>query len=87
MNSATSTDNNRQLPRLTLDDTAVTLTEQLVDIASPSHNEAAIADVVEHALRNHFNGRDCPVEIHRFNNNVIARTNYGLPSRVILAGT
>lgn len=86
MNSATSTDNNQQLPRLTLDDTAVTLTEQLVDIASPSHNEAAIADVVEHALRNHFNGRDCSVEIHRFNNNVIARTNYGLPSRVILAG-
>ncbi|PRQ12284.1 succinyl-diaminopimelate desuccinylase [Corynebacterium sp. 13CS0277] len=62
--------------------TPVELTRQLVDIPSPSHHEAAIADAVEAALR-----QQAPqLEVLRFNNNVLARTTLGLDSRVILAG-
>ncbi|MDO4908257.1 MAG: succinyl-diaminopimelate desuccinylase [Corynebacterium sp.] len=60
----------------------IQLTQDLVDIPSPSHHEQAIADAIEAALRQQVPG----VEIHRYENNVIARTNYGHPSRVILAG-
>ncbi|MDO4910487.1 MAG: succinyl-diaminopimelate desuccinylase [Corynebacterium sp.] len=60
----------------------IQLTQDLVDIPSPSHEETAIADAIEAALREQVEG----VEIHRFKNNVIARTNYGHPTRVILAG-
>ncbi|APT84483.1 succinyl-diaminopimelate desuccinylase [Corynebacterium aquilae DSM 44791] len=60
----------------------VELTRQLVDIESPSHHEEAIADAIEDALR-----QQCPgIEVVRFNNNVMARTNLGKPTRVILAG-
>lgn len=59
----------------------VSLTETLVDIPSPSHQETAIADAVEAALRTVSD-----IEVIRHQNNVLARTRRGLDSRVILAG-
>ncbi|MCX5043770.1 succinyl-diaminopimelate desuccinylase [Aldersonia sp. NBC_00410] len=60
----------------------VALTAALVDIASESRDEAEIADVVESALR-----AQAPVfEVLRNGDAVLARTNLGRPSRVILAG-
>lgn len=59
----------------------VTLTAQLVDIPSVSGNEAQIADLVEAQLR------ACDwLTVERLNHNVIARTNFGRTSRVIVAG-
>lgn len=57
------------------------LTSDLVNISSVSHDEAALADVVEARLRklDHF-------EVTRFENNVIARTNFGRASRLVLVG-
>ena len=60
----------------------IDLTAALVDIASESHDEAAIADAVEAALRAQTTG----FEILRHGNRVLARTNRGLGRRVILAG-
>ncbi|MFD6351242.1 succinyl-diaminopimelate desuccinylase [Nocardia tengchongensis] len=60
----------------------VSLTAALVDIPSVSQNETVIADIVEKALREQTTG----FEILRHGNTVLARTNRGLPSRVILAG-
>ena len=59
----------------------VTLTEHLVDIESVSGNEEAIADAVESALR----GFD-HVEVSRFGNTVVARTDHGHDERVVIAG-
>ena len=60
---------------------AVTLTEDLVNIESVSGNEAAIADAVEAALR------ALPhLEVGRFGNTVVARTNQGRDERVVIAG-
>lgn len=67
----------------------VTLTAQLIDIASPSHHEQAVADALEAALRDIFtrgDGDRAIAEIARFGNTVCARTNRGLKNRVILAG-
>lgn len=58
-----------------------TLTEQLVDIESVSGNEDAIADAVESELR-----RLPHLEVRRFGNTVVARTDLGHPERVVLAG-
>ncbi|QNQ89991.1 succinyl-diaminopimelate desuccinylase [Corynebacterium poyangense] len=66
---------------LNLETDPITLTEELVDIASPSHHEKDIADAIEAALKQ-VDG----VEVWRFNNNVLARTQRGLGQRVILAG-
>lgn len=63
----------------------VDLTAALVDIESVSHNETAIADAVEAALREVAQA-DESIEVLRTDNNVIARTHRGLPQRVILAG-
>ena len=52
-----------------------------MDIESPSHHEEAIADAVEAALRGLEHA-----EVQRFGNTVVARTNFGLDSRVVLAG-
>ncbi|GAA5042327.1 succinyl-diaminopimelate desuccinylase [Nocardia callitridis] len=60
----------------------ITLTAALVDIPSVSRDEAAITDVVERALREQTTG----FEVLRHGNVVLARTNRGLPTRVILAG-
>jgi succinyl-diaminopimelate desuccinylase len=67
----------------TLDPTTdvVALTTALVDIPSESHQEAAIATAVEHALR------VLPhLQVQRDGNTVVARTELGRPERVILAG-
>ena len=63
----------------------VDVTAALVDIESVSHNETAIADAVEAALREVAQA-DESIEVLRIDNNVIARTHRGLPQRVILAG-
>lgn len=60
----------------------IALTAALVDIPSESRNEQRIADEVEAALREQASG----FEIVRNGNAVLARTDRGRPSRVILAG-
>ncbi len=60
----------------------VALTAALVDIPSESRNEARIADEVEASLREQTRG----FEIVRHGNAVLARTNLGRPTRVLLAG-
>ncbi len=60
----------------------VALTAALVDIPSESRDEARIADEVEAALRTQTTG----FEVIRNGHAVLARTNHGLPSRVLLAG-
>lgn len=60
----------------------VALTAALVDIPSESRDEARIADEVEAALRTQTDG----FEVIRSGHAVLARTNRGLPSRVLLAG-
>jgi succinyl-diaminopimelate desuccinylase len=59
----------------------VTLTEHLVDIESVSGNEEAIADAVESALRGFHH-----LEVSRFGNTVVARTDHGHDERVVIAG-
>lgn len=60
----------------------IDLTAALVDVPSVSRNEAELADAVERALRAQTTG----FEVVRSGNSVLARTDRGLPSRVILAG-
>ncbi|HSE08074.1 MAG TPA: succinyl-diaminopimelate desuccinylase [Nocardioidaceae bacterium] len=59
----------------------VTLTEQLVNIESVSGNEDAIADAVESELR-----ALAHLEVSRFGNTVVARTDRGHSERVVIAG-
>jgi len=61
--------------------TLLARTAALIDIPSVSHGESALADVVEEALRA-VGG----LEVTRVEDNVIARTRLGRPSRVLLAG-
>ncbi|HWD24972.1 MAG TPA: succinyl-diaminopimelate desuccinylase [Acidimicrobiales bacterium] len=56
-------------------------TATLVGIASVSRDERAIADHVEGFLR-----ANSHLEVVRIENNVVARTNFGRPTRVVLAG-
>jgi succinyl-diaminopimelate desuccinylase len=56
-------------------------TAALVDIASPSHHEQALADHLEAELR--AIGR---LDVERVGDNVVARTHLGRPTRVVLAG-
>ncbi len=60
----------------------VALTAALVDIPSESRDESRIADEVEAALREQAPG----FQIIRSGNAVLARTEHGRPSRVLLAG-
>lgn len=60
----------------------IALTAALVDIPSESRHEKRIADEIEAALRDQTQG----FEIIRNGDAVLARTNYGRPSRVLLAG-
>jgi succinyl-diaminopimelate desuccinylase len=60
----------------------IALTAALVDIPSESRHEARIADEVEQALRRQTSG----YQIIRNGNAVLARTQLGRPSRVLLAG-
>ncbi len=59
----------------------VTLTAALVDVPSVSGNEKALADDVEAALRAYEY-----LDIERIGNVVLARTNLGRGSRIVLAG-
>ncbi|XVS65300.1 succinyl-diaminopimelate desuccinylase [Actinosynnema sp. CA-299493] len=59
----------------------VELTAALVDTPSVSEDEALIADLVERSLRD-----QTTLEVTRSGNAVLARTNLGRPSRVVLAG-
>lgn len=69
---------------LRLNDDPVSLTQALIDIPSPSHSEAAIADTIYQAL---LPLKESPgVEVLRHGNTIVARTHRGLGSRVILAG-
>lgn len=70
------------VPELNLRDDPIELTAALVDIPSVSHDEALIADAVEHALRTQTAG----FEVLRHGNRVLARTSRGKAQRVILAG-
>ncbi|WP_225725077.1 MULTISPECIES: succinyl-diaminopimelate desuccinylase [unclassified Nocardia] len=60
----------------------IDLTAALVDIASVSRDEDRIVTLVERALREQTTG----FEVLRHGNVVLARTNRGLPTRVVLAG-
>ncbi|MEU4765491.1 succinyl-diaminopimelate desuccinylase [Actinosynnema sp. NPDC023794] len=59
----------------------VELTAALVDTPSVSEDEARIADLVERSLKD-----QTTLEVTRSGNAVLARTNLGRPSRVVLAG-
>jgi succinyl-diaminopimelate desuccinylase len=69
------------LPPLDLGADVLDLTRALVDAPSVSGSEAALADAVEAALRD-LGG----LEVERVGDSVLARTNLGLPTRVVLAG-
>lgn len=57
------------------------ITEQLVNVPSISGDEATLADAIQVELAN------CDwLEVNRIANTVIAKTNFGLPMRVVLAG-
>jgi succinyl-diaminopimelate desuccinylase len=60
---------------------AATLTAGLVDVESVSGSEAALADLVEQALRAYPD-----LKVERDGNVVLARTSLGRPQRVVLAG-
>jgi len=60
----------------------IALTAALVDIPSESRHEQRIADEIEAALREQATG----YEVIRNGDAVLARTNLGRPSRVLLAG-
>lgn len=60
----------------------IALTAALVDIPSESRHERRIADEIETALRAQTRG----FEVIRHGDAVLARTNYGRPTRVLLAG-
>jgi succinyl-diaminopimelate desuccinylase len=68
-------------PDLDLASDVLALTRALVDIPSVSGTEQALADAVERALRA-LGG----LEVVRVGDAVLARTNLGLPTRVVLAG-
>jgi len=69
------------LPQLDLAADVLTLTRALVDTPSESGNEQLLADAVEVALRE-LGG----LEVERVGNSVLARTNLGRSTRVVLAG-
>ncbi|GEE03728.1 putative succinyl-diaminopimelate desuccinylase [Gordonia spumicola] len=70
------------IPALDLSADPIDLTAALVDIASVSRDETTIADAVERALREQLTG----FEVIRHGNCVLARTDRGKATRVILAG-
>ncbi len=60
----------------------IALTAALVDIPSESRHETRIADEIETALR----GQTTGFEVVRHGDAVLARTHFGRPARVLLAG-
>jgi succinyl-diaminopimelate desuccinylase len=69
------------VPALDLSLDAAELTARLVDIPSVSGSEKPLADAIERALRTLPH-----LTVHRYGNNVVARTELGRDRRVILAG-
>lgn len=69
------------MPDLDLSTDVVTLTAAVCDIPSVSHDELALADAVETALRAYPH-----LEVLRSGNAVMARTDLGRDERVVLAG-
>jgi succinyl-diaminopimelate desuccinylase len=68
-------------PVLDLSLDAAALTAALVDVPSVSGEEKPLADAVEQALR------ALPgLSVQRLGENVVARTGFGLPQRIVLAG-
>ena len=66
---------------LNLDADGATLTAALTDIASVSGEEKPLADAIEEALR------ALPrLTVHRYGQNVVARTDLGREKRIVLAG-
>ncbi|KJC65646.1 succinyldiaminopimelate desuccinylase [Agreia bicolorata] len=61
--------------------TSVALTKQLCDMPSVSGDERSIADAIVASL-----GGFDHLELHRDGDTVVARTNLGRPSRVVIAG-
>ncbi len=66
---------------LDLSGDVVALTAALVDIPSESRHERVIADAVESALRTCAH-----LEVQRFDNTVVARTDLGRAERVVIGG-
>jgi succinyl-diaminopimelate desuccinylase len=64
---------------LTID--AVELTRQICDVQSVSGNEKSLADLIETALRGYPH-----LEVIRDADAIVARTNLGRPTRVLIAG-
>lgn len=73
---------NQAAPLLNPHADIVDLTAAIVDIESVSGNEGPLADAVERALRDHASH----LTVLRDGDTVIARTDRGLPQRVLLAG-
>lgn len=69
------------LPPLDLTADVLTLTRALVDARSVSGTEGPLADAVEAALRG-LGG----LEVERIGDSVLARTNLGRDTRIVLAG-
>jgi succinyl-diaminopimelate desuccinylase len=69
------------VPKLDLSTDVLALTRALVDAPSVSGDEAALADAVEAALRD-LGG----LEVERVGDTVLARTDLGRPTRIVLAG-
>jgi succinyl-diaminopimelate desuccinylase len=76
-----ATDGPDQVVELDLTSDVVSLTQHLCDIASVSGNEGPIADAVERALH-----RCSHLSVCRDENAIVARTDFGHPERVIIAG-
>ena len=68
-------------PEIDLTTDVVTLTRQLMDINSVSLNELELADAVERALAAYDH-----LVVERRGNSIVARTDLGLPERVVIAG-
>ena len=68
-------------PDLDLEGDVVDLTAAVVDIASESHQERALADAVERALSAYDH-----LDVRRDGNSIVARTDLGHPQRVVVAG-
>ncbi|MDO5736503.1 MAG: succinyl-diaminopimelate desuccinylase [Propionibacteriaceae bacterium] len=67
--------------RLDLSTDLVTLLQAITDVESVSGNERELADMVEEALSVHDH-----LEMSRDGDCVVARTNWGRPQRVVIAG-
>lgn len=80
-NASTSHGEGGGVPTLHAQADLVTLTRQIVDIESVSGNEARLADAVEATVRAAGH-----LDVQRDGDTVVARTNLGRASRVVLAG-